>query len=210
MSLSATLLSALVATVPDSVFTNPAPWEHVDTDGPLSLDRRAVANNPYFEYRVVTTTEVPVAVLCDAVFEWGTRGTDNPGTKLSKVLSDSADERVVYNQIEAPLVSNRDYAMTVKRDRADEAHCRIRFKITNDGAPPPPDGYVRMEQMWGGWQFDAVDGGKTQLTYVLFADPAGSVPTFLVHGGHKRSAKDSVRMALAKARAAQAAAKKGP
>ncbi len=121
---------------------------------------------------------------------------------MKKLLKDSETERVVYSQLEPPCISRRDYTMTVRRLPLEPSACRIRFKITNDEGPASTSALVRMENMWGGWSFEPAADGRTKLTYVLFADPSGAVPTFLVHGGQKKSAKDSVLIALEKGRAA--------
>ena len=111
--------------------------------------------------------------------------------------------RVVYEQLAIPVVSNRDYAMTVARwPKLEGGKCRIRFRATNDAAPELPKGYVRMDKLWGEWFFEPQDDGKTRLTYTMFSDPAGSVPPFLVQGSLVKAVKDSVLKALAKGKAA--------
>lgn len=191
--------------VPDSVFENLDAWERVGTDGELTLSQRPIKGSALFEYRIVMTATLPVETLCSAIFEWGTKSNDGPGVKLSKLLKDGDDERLVYAQIEQPMISNRDYAMTVKKQSAGDGACRIRFKVTNQEAPPTPEGFVRMENMWGSWLFEPQAGGKTKVTHLLYADPGGSVPPFLVHGGAKSSAKKNVLLAVEKAKAAAAA-----
>lgn len=188
------------------VFSNPDPWTSFDK-GATTLEGREVKGTQFSEYRVSTDTrEVTLDALCLAVFEWGTKEADSPGLIASKVLRDGDDERVVYNQIEQPFVSNRDYAMTVVRKR-DEKGCGIRFKATNELAPTKGEGTVRMDRLWGSWNFTPVDGGAVRIVYTLFADPGGSVPAFVVHGSQRSAAKSSVKKAIAKALAGLGAKK---
>lgn len=191
----------LLSAVPDSVFENQTAWQPNEVDGALTVEQRPIEGSAFNEYRISLVTEVPVQTLCTAVFEWGTKGKEGPGIKQKKLLKDGADERVVYLQIEQPLIAMRDYAMTVRRDQVGEGSCRIRFKTTNEAAPATPKDFVRMELVWGGWLFEPASEGKTKVTHWLFADPGGSVPTFLVHGGQKKSAKASVVSAIEKAKA---------
>ncbi len=195
----ALLAQAPAASIWDaSVFTNAQSWSVLEK-GALTIESRQIAGTPFSEYRVTADTkEVSVDDLCRAVFEWGTKEADSPGLKASKVLQDGDDERVVYNQIEQPFVSNRDYAMTVIR-RRDEGGCGIRFKATNEKAPTKGEGVVRMDRLWGSWRFAPIDGGA-RITYTLFADPAGAVPAFVVHGSQRSAAKDSVKKAIEKAK----------
>ena len=47
-------------------------------------------------------------------------------------------------------------AMQGARERLPDGNCRIRFRATNDQAPPKPEGFVRMDKMWGEWRLEAV------------------------------------------------------
>jgi hypothetical protein len=202
-----TALLVLLLAQPTGVFENPEPWKVLENQGGLVLQARPIKGSAYSEYRVITDTPYPVAALCEHIYEWGTKGTDHPGVKLHKVLKDGPDDRVVYDQLERPVVSDRDYALTVVRRRETDGTCRIRFWTSNELAPPKPAGFVRMEQLWGSWRFAPLPGGKARLAYTLFADPGGSIPAFLVHGPQKSAAKDSVITGLKKVQAALAAKK---
>jgi hypothetical protein len=117
---------------------------------------------------------------------------------VRKLLRDSPDERVVYDQVESPMVSNRDYTMVVRRQR-DGDSCRIRFETTRELAPKTPEGYVRIEKMHGGWDFEP-KGDKTKVTYTMHADPGGSVPAFLVNSSQKDITVESIKKGIAKSR----------
>ena len=126
------------------------------------------------------------------------RHPDGPAVTLNTVLQDGEDLRVVYSQITQPIVSRRDYALTVQRERLPDGTCRIRFRTTNEAAPPKPEGFVRMDKLWGEWRMAAGPEGKSTLTYTLFSDPSGSVPPFLVHGAQKNATRDALVMAVKK------------
>lgn len=179
---------------------NTAAFETLETSKGLTVSGRAVPASPYREYRVETRTPHAVNDLCVAIFEWATGGVDLPGVVASKVLASSENDRVIYAQLSFPIVSKRDYTLSVKREWLAEGRCRIRFRTTTEGAPPTPSGFVRMEKLWGEWDLVTEPAGGTRLTHTLFSDPAGSVPSFLVHGDQKASTRDSVTRALEKTR----------
>ena len=193
--LSAWMLIAAAQTA--TGFDSTIPWEKVSTSDGLALEQRPVADTSAREFRITATTAVSVDALCVSAFEWGTRGKDVPGLKLRKPISTVPDERVVYDQFESSVVSNRDYAITVKRTRGADGVCRIRYWATNEKAPPTPDGFVRIHRLWGGWTFTPVEG-KTQLVYTQFSDPAGSIPAFLANGAQRDVALLTVKNALEK------------
>jgi hypothetical protein len=190
------LLLAVLAQ-PAGAFDESAPFAVVDERDGLTLSARRLEGSKFSEYRVTTEVAYGVSALCEHLYEWGTKGKDHPGVKLHQVLEDGADRRVVYQQLEQPVVANRDYAMTVVRERLPSGECRVRFWASNEVAPAKPDGWVRMERLWGGWRFEPLGEGRARLTYTLFSDPGGSVPAFLVHGPQRKATLASVRDALA-------------
>ena len=179
---------------------NAAAFETLESSKGLTVSGRAVPASPYREYRVETRTPHAVNDLCVAIFEWATSGVDVPGVVFSKVLVGGENDRVLYAQLSFPIVSKRDYTLSVKREWLSEGRCRIRFRTTTEGAPPTPSGFVRMEKLWGEWDLVTEPAGGTRLTHTLFSDPAGSVPSFLVHGDQKASTRDSVIRGLEKTR----------
>ena len=181
-------------------FDSVVPWEKVSDEDGLQLEKRAVDSSASPEYRVTAQTQVSVEALCDRVFEWGTRGTDVPGLISRKELSATPDERVIYDQFDAPIVSNRDYAITVKRVRGADGACRIRYWATNEKAPRKLDGWVRLEKLWGSWTFTAREG-HTLLVYTQFSDPGGTVPAHFANGSQRDRALQSVRIAIEKGKA---------
>lgn len=185
-----------------SGFDSKVAWEPVSTEGGLTLEQRSVEATGAREFRVTAQTKVSVEALCASVFEWGTRGKDVPGLKARRELASAPDERVVYDQFESAVVSNRDYAITVRRTRGPDGVCRIRYWATNEKAPPVPDGTVRIERLWGSWTFTPVDG-QTRLVYTQFSDPAGSIPAFLANGAQRDVALLTVRNALEKGKVAK-------
>ena len=204
--MSAFILLALMQ-FPTDVFDNTVAFTKLEDRDGVVVSERVVKNSVYKEYRAEITTTHPIDALCEASWEWGTRKNDGPAVILNKVLQDGDDVRVVYNQISQPIVAKRDYALTVKKERLPDGSCRVRFRTTNELAPPKPDGFVRMDKLWGEWRFEAVPAGGTKLTYTLFSDPAGSVPSFLVHGPQRKATRDAAVMSLEKTKKYLEAAK---
>lgn len=190
----------VVAGVPAEVFERSGAFTTIETKPNETVSGRAVPGSVFREYRVQTTTPYGVVPLCELIFEWGSRAGDGPGIIHHAMLIDGADERVVYQQISQPIVAKRDFAFTIVRERLPSGACRVRFRSTNEKAPARPEGFVRMDKVWGEWLIEPAAQGS-QVTYTLFSDPAGSVPAFLVHGPQQQSTRDAVVHLLARAKA---------
>ena len=68
------------------------------------------------------------------------------------------------------------------------------FEAANEVAPPKPDGWVRISKLRGEWKFERADQGLTRVTYLVFSDPGGTIPTFMVEGGLRKFALRWVKM----------------
>ena len=162
------------------------------------IEARPVAGSDLVELRLTTTTTKTPDSLCDAAFGSGKFDPEEPDLKSRRIISESADERVTYDQISPPVVSNRDYAVRARRIRTDETSCRTTFEAANEVAPSKPTGWVRITKLHGEWKFERREDGKTQVTYLVFSDPAGSIPAFMVEGSRRKFALRWMKMILSR------------
>ena len=116
-------------------------FKKLDQSDGVTMSKRDVEGSVFAEYRAELSSPNPVEAFCVAVFEWGSLSNDGPGITFHQVLTRGDDRRVIYQQISQPLVSKRDYAMTLERERLPGGSCRVRFRTTNEAAPPRPDGW---------------------------------------------------------------------
>jgi hypothetical protein len=163
-----------------------------ETDG-ITVEQRNVAGSKFVELKFTTQTNKTARSLCDAAFGDGKFDAAEPDLKSRAIVQESADERVTYEQITPPIVSNRDYVVRARRLMEGQA-CRMTFEAANDLGPKPPDGWVRVSKLKGHWLFEPLEGGKTRLTYVVFTDPGGSIPPFLVEGNRRKLGVNWVKM----------------
>jgi hypothetical protein len=174
-------------------------FTRVDEVDGIVVETRPVAGSKFAELRLTTTTSQTVDALCNAAFANARDTTDDPEVKLRQVLEEKPDERVTYDQVAAPMVSDRDYAVRGQRTHLPGGACQIVFEAANDRAPPLKPGWVRIEQLRGSWRFDPEDG-RTRITYTIYTDPGGSLPAFVIEGSRRRAAVRKVKALLAKVR----------
>lgn len=157
-------------------------WRKVETVDGITVEQRSVKGSHVLELKLSKVSTAPADRLCDEAFGPGKFDPEEPDLKSRKVLEEGADTRVTYDQISPPIVSNRDFAVRATRVRLDGGVCEMRFNAENTLAPRPPPGYVRIEMVKGYWRFEPSPEGKTKLTYVVHADPAGAIPPFMIEG----------------------------
>ena len=178
------LASLLVAAVSPS-----GDWKRLEEKDGLVLEGRPMEGGSLMELRVSSTVPFDVDTLCNAIFERasGPKSPDLPEIMARTVLKEGPNERVVYDQVSAPVVSNRDYAMRITREKASATRCQVEFKTVPEQAPPVPSGFVRMTEIFGAWTFEELAPSKTRATYRIYSDPAGSIPKFIVTGPQRQT-----------------------
>ncbi len=176
-----------------------APFTKVDEIDGVTIESRPVASSSFVELRFTVTAPKTVDALCDAAFGTGEFDADEPNLKTRRIISQGENERVTYDQIEAPVVSNRDYAVRAVRLR-EPPNCRMTFEAANDAAPKAIDGWVRVVKLKGYWLFEPTDEAHTRVTYVVFTDPGGSVPAFLVEGSRRKFGVKWVKHVITRAK----------
>lgn len=179
----------------------PPEFKKVDEVDGIVVETRPVEGSALVELRLTTETTKTAGSMCDAAFGDGKFDPEEPDLKARTIVTEGPDERVTYEQISPPVVANRDYAVRARRLRADDGSCRMTFEAANEQAPAKPDGWVRITKLRGEWRFEPGAGGKTRVTYVIFSDPGGSIPAFMVEGSRRKIAVRWVKMIVARGKA---------
>ncbi len=115
--------------------------------------------------------------------------------KARRVLEDKGDTRVVYDQLEPPIVSHRDFAFTLHKTPGGPQRCAIDFYLSNEKAPPLPDGWVRMSKLKGSWRFERTAKGS-HVVYTNFSDPEAPLPPVFVHGSQRDAAVQTIKKGI--------------
>ena len=110
------------------------------------------------------------------------------GLAVSRVVDRGERSLDVYQRLSLPMLDDRDFSMHVTWTGDGDGIRVIRFKTTNDKAPPPEKGVVRVPVHEGSWQLESVDGGRrTHAVYQFKMELGGSLPMWMARG---RACKD--------------------
>ena len=185
------LMSLVVLAAPE--------WKLVTRSDGITIEARPVEGSPFAELRA--TTIVSSEALCAGAFGTSLVDPKEPSLKTRTVLSESQDERVTYDQIKAPIVSDRDYTVRTRRSMLETGSCRVTTDIASEVAPPPKPGYVRIDKLRCVWDFEPQPDGQTKLTYVVWTDPNTPLPAFMVEPSRQRITVVWVNLVIERARA---------
>lgn len=181
LATSAVALAVLALASPAVAFGDDG-WQKVrDKDG-ITLEKRSVEGSHFLDYRARTHTKVSPAVAMAKIWS-GIGDEKSPTIKRRAVVQRSEDEVVVYDQIRAPVVTDRDVIIRIRKvTDASAGAFEIRFESTTTIGPPPAAGYVRLPMVRGRWRIEPDGAGGSNIAYTCYSEPGGSVPAFLVRG----------------------------
>jgi hypothetical protein len=169
--------------------------------GELKVERRSVQGSGFDELRLTTSSPLPLEALCDAIWAKNLSNAKPEGAFKKRVLiRESETERVTYEQIGVPVVSDRDYVMQVSLVQpSSSGRCEVAFKTCQDPNFPPAPHFVRIAEIRGDWLLTPAEDGRTTISYVIFSDPGGGVPAFFARGGQRDAAISFMKTILARA-----------
>jgi hypothetical protein len=174
--------------------------EHRATDGQVELRAAARAEGRTgagLEYRATMQVAIAPAQALETIWKVVTDGPP-PSVKNRQFVKRSDDEVVVYDQIRTPVVSDRDVTLRISKVVRDDA-LEVRFQSTDALGPPPDRRFVRLPMVRGAWTLVAVQGG-TRLTHVIYSEPGGSVPAFMIRGAQRNHMVSDVERMLSRLR----------
>jgi hypothetical protein len=165
-----------------------APWQKVSDEDGFLLEAQAVEGSPFENLRVTTTTSVSPETFAKA--QWG-KATDtsaSPEVAKRTLFVDEARERLYYELIRTPIVSDRDFVMreTLSSDDATGAWT-VKFDTVADKRAPEVPGVVRMPKVAGSVVATPSATGAT-VVYNVFTDVGGSVPAVFTRSTQRKNA----------------------
>ena len=170
-------------------------WHVVHERNGVTLERRPVDGSRYFEYRARAHTTVSAAAALGRI--WGGIGDErSPTVKHRTVVHRAEDELVVYDQIHAAVVSDRDVTIRIHKASDGRGGFEIAFESTAEMGPPPAAGYVRLPMVRGDWRIEPTADGGANIAYRCYSEPGGAIPAFLVRGAQQDSTLDEFERVL--------------
>jgi hypothetical protein len=192
--MSLLLVSLLIAEPQLAQFTDEnAGWKAYKSSEGATVERRKVPGSSFYEHRAIV--DVPVDPERAAAEIWtALRDGDMDSLEHREILRASEDELVIYDQIRTPVVSDRDYTITVRRIHVG-ARVEFRCATANELGPPPAPHHVRIPFLRAGWMTEPDGHGGTRLSYFAYSEPGGLIGAWLARGAQAdRSLADVIRM----------------
>ncbi len=185
----------LLTAVPALADEPEAKWEQKANEDGVVVYTRERKGTDVKEVKAVGTIDSPPQQVFRVLGDYERYKEIMPYTDESRIVATEQGGKVVhfYSLINAPFVSKRDYTLRIVEEsdwKDGKGFLKSRWTSSEKG-PAAKDGVVRVKHNDGSWLLEPVDGGKkTRATYLLFTDPGGSLPTFIVNKANSSAIPD--------------------
>jgi ribosome-associated toxin RatA of RatAB toxin-antitoxin module len=170
---------AVVVVLAGSAAAREQPWERVTERDGMCIDQRAVEGSSAREVRATVHSPLAPAALMATIWRHEEYVEFMPNLRRLDVLRDDGDSKLVYEQLDVPIVKNRDLTLRIRRTfERDTGTYEISSEVAPDEGPPPSDDFVRVRTSTSRWRLVPAGGG-TDIEYTLHTDGGGAVPGWM-------------------------------
>ena len=157
-------------------------WELAKNKNGVEVYTCQVIESKIKEFKAVTIVSCRMKKLeglVDKVSDYPNWQENITTAKTFKKISNK--EKVIYYTSEVPwTISNRDVVVSCKKTVASDGVVTYNIKGAS-GYISMKDGFVRIKDIKGKWQFTPLKIGEIEVVYQFLADPAGSIPNWLIN-----------------------------
>ncbi len=185
--MGALVIAGVLAAAP-----NPNPWELVNEEGGIRIFRRDVPGKGLAEARAQAIVPVPAEKVWKVIDEIEKYPEFMPYVQEIRVMGTEGADRFVYHRIDPPLIDPREYTLRMRDEILDGLWIR-RWSLADDRGPPKRGECVRLSVSDGSWTIERLDAERTQLTYWVYTDPGGAIPSWIANKANTISLPDVMR-----------------
>lgn len=157
-------------------------WELVEKEDGITVREREVPDSDIRAVKAETVMKAPAERIWQVLNNRQDYPEFMPYVEEVRLLEREPGMAIVYQRVDPPLVSERDYTIRVEAD-IDRENGRYErcWHIANDRGPDEREDIVRIPTSKGCWRLQRVATERTRVRYRVHTDPGGSVPSWLVN-----------------------------
>ncbi len=152
------------------------------------------------ETRATSETDVPAEKIAEVFWHPPPKQRLEAVKKRVLIMQDDT-QKVVYFQLRLPVVKDRDYTVRVKRFvEAEQGRFRFESRCESTAGPAETPDHVRVYDCHAMTVIERRPNGRTFVSYVAFANPAGRLPHWIVNMLAPKTAADVLERLIDDAR----------
>ena len=175
-------------------------WKPVGVRDGITVEYRQVEGAPVREVRARTHSPLPAAAIRKTLWCHEEYVQFVPYLKRLDILREDEDTKLLYEQLNVPLLKDRDVTVRVHRHLdPDTGIFEMNTEAAPDEGPPVRADYVRVRTSKSLWRLVPTADGGTDVSYALRTDAGGLVPVWMANLAQKDATARFVRAVLERA-----------
>jgi Polyketide cyclase / dehydrase and lipid transport len=165
-----------------------AEWKQESKDIGVAIHSRLHPGSAVKDYKGIGIIDAASAVVFAVLSDNEAYADFMPYTVECRVLKREKDIVLVYQRLDLPLISDRDYTLCLRHETwsgPEGIIYRIRWEPANQLGPPAKPGVVRVAVCEGGWLLEPQADGRTLATYSTFTDSGGALPSLVANNASR-------------------------
>ena len=166
-------------------------WSVAMKSSDITVYERSRKGSDLLEFKAVRVLPLPSDTIKRVIDDVDQYPNFMPYVAEARVISRDGPNLVSYQRISPPFVSDRDYTVRVNcetwRVAAGNYFCN-KWQAANDLGPAEKSGVSRVKVTEGSWLLEPEgDGSKTRVTYHVYSDSGGSLPTSITNAASRNA-----------------------
>lgn len=179
----------------------PSNWELAENENGIRVWTREVPDSQIRELKATSVIEAPVGRIRKVLSDTEAFPEFMPYVEQARILDSGPGWRIVYQLVDPPLVSPRDYTIRVTTSHDENSGQYVRrWTIANHHGPHEQEDVVRVKTNQGRWILEPVSDQRTRVTYYLYTNPGGSIPGWVANQANSNSVPKLLRAVANRAR----------
>lgn len=173
------------------------PWtQKAETEDGIVVCTRSLPDSGIKEAKASCTIPASPAQVFKTIMDYNTYKNISEYIQTTEFLpSDEKNAWYMYQRLDLPIVSDRDYTLryhTIENPRKNSY--QVLWEIANNKGPAVQKNVVRVVTCHGSLTIQPDDKTPTtRISYILYTDPGGYIPDWLVNFANRRSIPDVLR-----------------
>jgi hypothetical protein len=185
------ILGLLLAVLPAGA----SDWIQVSNNSNLAVYAKEHPGSQIRELRAIGVVDAPSWVVRNVLDQVTDYPEFMPYTSKAQLIERKPHNAIVYFRWDPPLIGPRDITISVAANSTRLAGGRTSYRLEwtpiSSAGPGPVTGVTRITLDEGYWNLEPTeDGKKTAVTYDLFTDGGGGLPSFVINMANRQSVSD--------------------
>jgi ribosome-associated toxin RatA of RatAB toxin-antitoxin module len=170
-------------------------WQEVINSDGIVVWERAVEGSSFNEFKGETIIPVNKTEVLKILWDIKAFPKWLPDVTKAEIIKEINDDTIIYHDTTTfPWpISDRDCIIRINKRNISNRAIEVKLNDIKDFNIPNSDGTVRVNDLRGRYSLESLGQENTKISYQLYYDPAGRIPSMIVNPGLRDNIYDTLK-----------------